>query len=490
MVLVDFDGEIMLFNPAFEAFSGYSEADLAEVHIRNVFLALKSGNNPLDVRQLREFSEDLFMIDSSSYLVPVSLDFKEIEGQKFLGSAKERIISNPEQTEQPAVSEPKSKPQSVLPTEPKPQVQHYWTIDQQHDVRTALNGIMGFGSIMLKEETIANEKRIKGFVEGILKNSKRLKSILDKQGSEIQDDVGQMNLTTVDLATVLQKVKIILEPQALELSVPLIIERVGNYKLVTDEARLYKVLHFIVEKALLYTRNPQVTIEVVEENSPERLSIKVDNIGMDIPQQVINFIRREQTRPLYETSNPILDAYPDIRTLLRNLNVLEGKIQFQTSPQLGEIAIISFSKQSVGHPDETEARVEAEIKHKSLKILIVEDDKINALILGLYLGDLVNVTTAFSGNEALNIIEMQYNQGVVYNLVLMDIGLPEPWNGVLLKTEIEKKWPEYRNVPFIAQTAHTHDSWAERIMNENFKGYLVKPLNRLDVLLHVNKFGL
>jgi CheY-like chemotaxis protein len=430
------------------------------------------------------------MIDSSSYLVPVSLDFKEIEGQKFLGSAKERIISNPEQTEQPAVSEPKPKPQSVLPTEPKPQVQHYWTIDQQHDVRTALNGIMGFGSIMLKEETIANEKRIKGFVEGILKNSKRLKSILDKQGSEIQDDVGQMNLTTVDLATVLQKVKIILEPQALELSVPLIIERVGNYKLVTDEARLYKVLHFIVEKALLYTRNPQVTIEVVEENSPERLSIKVDNIGMDIPQQVINFIRREQTRPLYETSNPILDAYPDIRTLLRNLNVLEGKIQFQTSPQLGEIAIISFSKQSVGHPDETEARVEAEIKHKSLKILIVEDDKINALILGLYLGDLVNVTTAFSGNEALNIIEMQYNQGVVYNLVLMDIGLPEPWNGVLLKTEIEKKWPEYRNVPFIAQTAHTHDSWAERIMNENFKGYLVKPLNRLDVLLHVNKFGL
>jgi CheY-like chemotaxis protein len=250
------------------------------------------------------------------------------------------------------------------------------------------------------------------------------------------------------------------------------------------------VLHFIVEKALLYTRNPQVTIEVVEENSPERLSIKVDNIGMDIPQQLINFIRREQTRPLYETSNPILDAYPEIRTLLRNLNVLEGKIQFQTSPQLGEIAIISFSKQSVGHPDETEARVEAEIKHKSLKILIVEDDKINALILGLYLGDLVNVTTAFSGNEALNIIEMQYNQGVVYNLVLMDIGLPEPWNGVLLKTEIEKKWPEYRNVPFIAQTAHTHDSWAERIMNENFKGYLVKPLNRLDVLLHVNKFGL
>lgn len=480
----------MLLNSAFEAFSGYSEADLAEVQVRNVFMVIKQNSNPLDTRQLREFSEEMFLLDSSGYLIPVTFDFKEIEGQKFLGSVKERSINKPLNDENALSHEPKQKPQPILHPEAKTPVQQYWTIDQQHDVRTALNGIMGFGSIMLKENVIVNEKRIKGFVEGILKNSKRLKTIIDKQGAENQDEVGLVNLSTVDLATVLQKVKIILEPQAVELGVPLVMEHVGSFKLVTDENRLYKVLHFIIEKALLYTRNPQVVVEVVEELNPDRLSIKIDNIGMDIPQQVINFIRREQTRPSYDASNSILDNHSDIRALLRNLNVLEGKIQFQTSPQLGEIVIVSFSKQSVGHPDETETRLETEIRHKSLKILIVEDDKINALILGLYLGDLATVTTAFSGNEALNIIEMQYNQGVVYGLVLMDIGLPEPWNGVLLKSEIEKKWPEYRNVPFIAQTAHTHESWAERIMNENFKGYLVKPLSRLDVLLHVNKFGL
>jgi CheY-like chemotaxis protein len=384
----------------------------------------------------------------------------------------------------------KPKPAVALPPEPRSSASNYWTIDQQHDVRTALNGIMGFGSILLKEERIAGEKRLKSFVEGILKNSKRLKSVLDKQGAENQEDVGALNLSTVDLATVLQKVKIVLEPQSVEMGVPLIINQAVNYKLVTDEPRLYKILHFVIEKALLYTRNPEVVIDVSEDPIHGRLSIIVDNMGMDIPQHIINFIRREQTKHFYDFNNQVFDSHPDIRLLLKNLNALEGKIQFQTSDQIGEIVTIQFSKQSVGHPDETEARVESEIKQKSLKILIVEDDKINALILGLYLQDLAKITTAFSGNEALNILEMNYNQGIVFNLVLMDIGLPEPWNGVLLKSEIEKKWPEYRNIPFIAQTAHTHDSWAERIMQENFKGYLVKPLNRLDVLLHVNKFGL
>lgn len=486
--LVDFDGDILMLNPRFEAFTGYTENDLTEVHVRNIFLTSKDRSNPFDTRQLREFSDELYMVDPVNYLVPVNLDFKEIEGQKFLGTLKETQVVMPSQpsANSPAVLKP--RPQSPQGSELRTSSEPYWSIDQQHDVRTALNGIMGFGSILLKDGKITADKKITGFVEGILKNSNRLKTILDKQNTENHDDIISANLTTVDIGSILQKVKIMLEPQSIDLGITLNFSQNINLRIVTDESRLYRILYFFVEKAILYTRNAEVSINVEEEFSPDKLNIKIDNIGMDVPTQVINFIRRENSRPTYDANNQILNDHVDVQTLLRNLNAIEGKIFFQTGAHLGEIVTISFSKQSITHPDEAESRIENEIRQKKLKILIVEDDKINALILSLYIRDLVDVTTAFSGNEALNIVEMQYNHGVVFNLVLMDIGLPEPWNGVLLKKEIENKWPEYSKVPFVAQTAHTHDSWAEKIMLENFKGYLIKPLVRLEILMQINKF--
>jgi CheY-like chemotaxis protein len=114
--------------------------------------------------------------------------------------------------------------------------------------------------------------------------------------------------------------------------------------------------------------------------------------------------------------------------------------------------------------------------------IIVEDDKFNASILNLYFEDIAAVSTAFSGNEALNITEFFYNKGIVFHAVIMDIGLPKPWDGILLKMEMEKRWPEYQNIPFLAQTAFTAKSFTDRITDNKFKGFLVKPISRSDLL--------
>jgi CheY-like chemotaxis protein len=125
---------------------------------------------------------------------------------------------------------------------------------------------------------------------------------------------------------------------------------------------------------------------------------------------------------------------------------------------------------------------------RKMYVLIVEDEKINANIFKMYIQGVANVSLAYSGNEAMNIIELHYNKGIIFSLVFMDIGLPEPWNGIMLKEAIEKKWPEYGNVPFVAQTAYSGKNIADQIINANFKGYLVKPINRNDVLRFIQKY--
>jgi len=126
--------------------------------------------------------------------------------------------------------------------------------------------------------------------------------------------------------------------------------------------------------------------------------------------------------------------------------------------------------------------LETQIKQKNIKILLVEDDKINVKVLNVFLKGIAEVLVAYSGNEALNFVEMYYNKNLIFNLVLMDIGLPEPLDGIRLKQEIESRWPEYVNIPFIAQTAYAQDSLADNIINGNFKGILIKPLDKLDLL--------
>ncbi len=115
----------------------------------------------------------------------------------------------------------------------------------------------------------------------------------------------------------------------------------------------------------------------------------------------------------------------------------------------------------------------------------MEDDKFNSAILNLYLESLTAISSAFSGNEALNIIEANYNKGIIFNVMIMDIGLPKPWDGILLKAEIEKRWPEYQKIPFLAQTAFTAKSFADRIQESRFSGYLVKPISRSELLRFV-----
>jgi response regulator RpfG family c-di-GMP phosphodiesterase len=154
---------------------------------------------------------------------------------------------------------------------------------------------------------------------------------------------------------------------------------------------------------------------------------------------------------------------------------------------MGEIAKIILPVAPGNDKLDDQSLLEQNIRERALNILIVEDDKFNASILNMYFENIAKISTAYSGNEALNITEILYNQGVVFNAVIMDIGLPKPWDGILLKSEMEKRWPEYQKVPFLAQTAFTAKSFTDRITENNFRGYLVKPINRSDLLRFIHR---
>jgi len=486
--LADMDGDILLVNSKAVDFTGYSEEEFLDLKLKEVFVTITGDNNPLHTNDIREFEKELFLIKSPSYLLPVTLQLTEIEGGKFLCTIKPSIIDKKPQVvtskKEDSDSETKGKEDVELSSHTvSPSIR--LSEDKEHSIRNSLNTILGFSNMLSKEAAVVSDRKLKGYVKSIINNGNSLKDILNFSDNPHSDN-SDTSLSKCLLGPIIQKVQILLQSKADQNSIELAVDMPGEFAVLSDEGVLFEVTNYLVDKAITFCRSMFVDIKVRPSNNEGYLQLIIDNLGQDIPLDVKNFIESENSKPSYDYEDVILSANPGISVLLKNLNSINAKIKFDTSDDLGAIVMLElplFVEVSVTNPETNESQSVNGIKKKAL---VIEDDKLNAIILKNHLIQFVDVSTAFSGNEALNIIEILHNQGSNFDIVFTDIGLPAPWDGIVLKQEIVNRWPEYEKVPFVAQTGYSAKSYSEKIRKSGFVGYLVKPINRNDIKKFVN----
>jgi len=480
-ILADIEGDLFLLNHPAQLLTGFTEEEIREFHVRDLFFTTNAFPNPFDASQFSEFTSLLFMLDARRYLLPVMVEFREIEGQKFLLSLNlaEEKKNNPQISEKQTTGTEMAQPTKI--ETPPAQNTSRWTVEFEHEIRNLLNTVLGFSGIMAEDPTIQQNKKLQKNIGSVIRSGTKIKTLLNRV-SIGDEGAYEVVRTACALNPLLQKAQILLDPISRQHSVPVHIAQTADITVITDEALLLDTLKFLLTKAMQYTRNDHVMVEIAPEPGEQLASITIDNLGQDIPQGIISFIRRDNSNEQYDVNNPILAQNPEMKSLLSTLNLIGGKIHFITGENMAEIAKIVLPVDKGGEQPDDLAHLEEEIKKRSLNILIVEDDKFNSAILNLFLENLVTVASAYSGNEALNIIEAHYNKGIIFNAVIMDIGLPKPWDGIMLKAEIEKRWPEYQKKAFLAQTAFTAKSFSDRISENKFSGYLVKPISRGEIL--------
>jgi len=111
------------------------------------------------------------------------------------------------------------------------------------------------------------------------------------------------------------------------------------------------------------------------------------------------------------------------------------------------------------------------------KILVVEDDKINAFIIEKFLEEFFKIEIASNGTMALELAKS--NQ---YQIILMDINLgDEELDGVEVMHRMRQQ-KNYTNTPFIATTAYAMAGDRDRFLNAGFDEYLPKPIKRQQLI--------
>jgi len=156
--------------------------------------------------------------------------------------------------------------------------------------------------------------------------------------------------------------------------------------------------------------------------------------------------------------------------------ILKSGLQKETADSLNKI-IPEYSS-SIIRKDENDSPDYGMIK--GAKVLIVEDNKINQIvIMGLLKNTGLKTVVANSGQECLTLIEKND-----FDLVLMDIQMPL-LDGYTT-TRIIRGY--YRDIPIIGLTAHALAGERERCIGAGMNDYISKPINAAELKSKIFKW--
>ncbi|WP_337872127.1 ATP-binding protein [Ignavibacterium sp.] len=353
-----------------------------------------------------------------------------------------------------------------------------------HEIRTPLNAILGFTQI-LKEET--PREAIDELTDKILFASNRLLNTLDSiiELSDLQSDSRKLQSNDLSIVELLKTVQHKFYPIAKEKNLLFeVVEPDQDVVIKSDEFLLKKILNQLLDNAFKYTNQGSVTLSVrFNKNENENwLIIDVADTGIGIEQEKLNTIFEAFRQGSEGLSRSYQGSGLGLTITKKMIELLKGKICVESEKGIG-------SRFSVHIPFEfTNKKFQVDKKENFIsalegkRILIVEDNPLNAEVLKHYLKSVVNTDIAYDSHQAFELSEKY-----LYDLILMDISLKNGESGI----EVMKKMrfrDEYKSVPIVALTAFTFDEDKNKFIEEGFNGYIPKPIQRNELLNEINQY--
>ncbi len=355
--------------------------------------------------------------------------------------------------------------------------------NMSHEIRTPLNGILGFSSLLETELALLENTDLYEYANSIQKSGERLLHLLNNiiDISRLEANDIEMNFTACELSEIIDNVIETNKFRANDKGLK-IVKDITTSVISADKPTLTRVINELVDNAVKYTEKGfiKITVSINNENNKATIIIKDSGIGIDsnyLPhifeafrQESLGYTRQYQGAGL------------GIPLAKRMIDKMGGSFKITSEKSIGTEITIVFPLISETVPKEEKIENDsAETLLKGKKVLILEDDLASRTILSKIMQKVATVTEAKDGEEALKIVFDSYKEQQLFDIMLFDINLPAPWDGIKLMLSIKEQMNEYKNIPFIAQTAYGMIGDKERIMEAGFDGYVSKPINRKEL---------
>ncbi len=370
------------------------------------------------------------------------------------------------------------------------------------EIKTSLQSMLGFAEALKTELEKQPDQELYRYAIQILQKAYKLSIIFNNMvdNATIRINAFSVHTEPVDLKTLLN---VSIKQQIKNFSgvdVPIIIPP-GLPKALSNPVKIKSIIMGILINNCCLEKHTYASIETRYNEQNNTVSILLSVKNKDISYDEVQSLLASYDHLFFNIDRSFTDFHFTLFTAKSILDKLNGQLtvhEGENEEIIFEI-ILPSERKITTHTIKPEDKMtnQEEIKksrtEQPLDIFLVEDDRMNRLVIETMLREIGKVTSAVDGEDTLRIFEERKKSGKQFDVLLFDINLPSPWNGIMLMQKIREDYPEYRKVPCIAQTAYALASDRERFLNEGFDDYLTKPINKnelITIIFHqLEQFG-
>ncbi len=367
--------------------------------------------------------------------------------------------------------------------------------NMSHEIRTPLNAVIGLAHLYLTSPEDADKKC--GYVEKIELSGKSLLGIINNvlDTSKIEAGMFELDHTHFDIHEIGNQLISIYQEVAHAKGIGLSFEvqQSFNTHYMGDPVRLGQVLNNLVGNAIKFTEQGHVSVRVFageELQQDKEIPDGLKAVIIEVKDTGIGF-SKEQGEQLFK---PFAQADASITRRFGGtglglaiskqiIELMNGTLDVNSVVQQGSTFTISLflepsqdTKVTLGQ-GQSEEDIALHVNLKGKRILVVEDNMINQLIMEeLLLKTDADISMADNGQIAVDMTEKES-----FDLILMDMQMPV-MDGIQATKIIREKFDK-DSLPIIAVTANAMKEDKDKGFAVGLSDYLTKPVDPHNLML-------
>lgn len=351
-----------------------------------------------------------------------------------------------------------------------------------HDIRTPMNAVIGFLRL-LKEQQDKPEKR-KEYIKKMEDSSELLLSIINNvlEMSELEGGKAALNETAWSMEQLLETICALPVSQMEEKGI--LFEKsisVQHPFIWCDMTKLQEVCLNILNNAGKYTPSGgKVSLRMTELPSEREgfalYQIVIEDNGIGIGKEFMPRLFEPFARENDTTHSKIAGTGLGMTIAKRLVELMDGSVKVESEPKKGTRCTVTIYHRVASEEDVRAREAEAPADFSGKRILLAEDNDLNAEIAAELLGEMgCEVERAQDGDVCVSLMERAGSR--YYNLILMDVQMPR-MDGYRATEAIRKMDdPAKANIPIITMSANALEDDKRNACAAGMNAHLAKPID-------------
>lgn len=349
--------------------------------------------------------------------------------------------------------------------------------NMSHELRSPLNAIVGFSELLsnMGPQGELNEQAAH-YVQVISSRADDLLRLINEvlELAKVESERVAFHPEYFDLEMLLRICLPTVEAMAVQRRINLRHQFLGIGSIVADKQKVQQIVVNLLTNACKFTELGAVTLEATR--SPHWVFICVTDTGIGIEPRDIENIFGEFQQIESDLSRRYHGSGLGLAIVKRLVSLHKGEVWVESVPGSGSRFTVALPnldppEDATLTEDPVAVAPPTEIDGHGKTVLVVDDDRMSRHLLREVLKrHHFTVADAGSARQALEAIAERK-----FDLILLDIGLPD-LDGRLVVRSI-RQHAELGCIPVIAVTAYALAEVRDRILADDFDGFLSKPVN-------------